>query len=146
MTEHPVVIGERRVQFARTVNDVVDLSAGRDNVRVRVTMMPGPLGNRMIHLKGLTCFVAPVGGRPSPAVMIEQPGDIALVTPRAQDIGHIRVATGMTDGPVTVFPLGSEYIGIALEDCTDAILFDFGPGSDAYFVYTSGRPIPKTRR
>ena len=45
-----------------------------------------------------------------------------------------------------MYPLGAELVAVSLDDCTDAILFDFGPGSDAYFVYSSGRPIPKTRR
>jgi hypothetical protein len=96
-------------------------------------------------MKGLTCFVAHLGGRPSPAVQIDHPGDIALVTPRAQEIGHIRVSTGMSE-PVNqlTFQLGSERVAIRTEDCTDPILFDFGPGSDAYFVYTRGRSIPKT--
>ena len=45
-----------------------------------------------------------------------------------------------------VFPIGSELVALSAEDCTDPILFDFGPGSDAYFVYTRGRAIPKTPR
>jgi hypothetical protein len=99
----------------------------------------------VIHLKGMTCFVAHLGGRPSPAVQIDHPGDIALVTPRAQEIGHIRVATGAPEPPAQLtFGLGTERVALRTDDCTDPILFDFGPGSDAYFVYTRGRPIPRT--
>jgi hypothetical protein len=145
LAELPFPVGDRRVTFLKAANNVVDI-AGRDGIRLRVTLMSGPLGNRLVHLKGLTCFVAHVGGRPSPAVQIEHPGDIALVTPRAQEVGHVRLATGSPDGAQTVFPLGTELVAVALDDCTDAILFDFGPGSDAYFIYTSGRPIPKIRR
>jgi hypothetical protein len=42
--------------------------------------------------------------------------------------------------------VGAELVGVAADDCMDAILFDFGPGSEAYFVYTRGRPIPRSRR
>jgi hypothetical protein len=94
----------------------------------------------------MTCFIAHLGGRPSPAVTLDQPSDLALVTPRAQEIGHIRVAGGNRDGNHLVFPVGSKQAAVSLEDCTDPILFDFGPGSDAYFVYTQGRAIPRTRR
>jgi hypothetical protein len=37
-------------------------------------------------------------------------------------------------------------VALALEDCADPILFDFGPSSDAYFVYTRGRTVPKSGR
>jgi hypothetical protein len=123
---------------------VVDLQSGHN--KVRVTFLSGPGGTRVLHLKGLTCFVAHVGGRPSPAVQLDQASDIALVTPRAQEIGHIRVTTGTPGMGHTVFPVGAELVGVAADDCMDAILFDFGPGSEAYFVYTRGRPIPKSRR
>ena len=65
------------------------------------------------------------------------------MTPRAQEIGHIRVAIGQAqpDGAL-VFVLGPERVVLMPDDCIDPILFDFGPGSDAYFVYTRGRPVP----
>ena len=45
-----------------------------------------------------------------------------------------------------MFAIGNEAIAIASEDCADPILFDFGPGSDVYFVYTRGRTVPKPGR
>jgi len=111
-----------------------------------VTFLTGRHGARVIHLKGMSCFVAHLGGRPSPAVQIDQPGDISLVTPRAEEIGHIRVSNGVPGADHMVFSVGRELVTIGSEDCTDPILFDFGPGSEAYFVYTRGRSIPKSRR
>jgi serine/threonine-protein kinase len=145
LADHPQIIGDRRVHTFHSPNCVADL-IGSHNTKVRVTFMSGPTGARVVHVKGLTCFVAPLGGRPSPAVTIEQASDVALVTPRAQEIGHIRIATGTAGVGHTVFPLGAELVSVAADDCIDAILFDFGPGSEAYFVYTRGRPIPKSRR
>jgi len=143
LTDQPVVIAERRVHFVHSQNHIADLAGGQG--KVRVTYLSSPTHGRIIHIKGMSCFVAPVGGRPSPAVTLEQPSDIALVTPRAQEIGHIRVGTGAPEGPSQLtFGLGSERVALRIDDCTDPILFDFGPGSDAYFVYTRGRPIPKT--
>ncbi len=144
LTDLPQPAGERAVHFVHVgANHQTDLTSAQ-NTKVRVTLIQSPAG-LVIHLKGLTCFVAHLGGRPSPAVQIDHPGDIALVTPRAQEIGHIRVSTGVPE-PVNhlTFGLGAERVAIRIEDCTDPILFDFGPGSDAYFVYTRGRPIPKT--
>jgi serine/threonine-protein kinase len=145
LSDLPQLVGDRRVHYLHAANNVVDLF-GSHNTKVRVTFLSGPGGGRVLHLKGLTCFVAHLGGRPSPAVQIEHASDIALVTPRAQEIGHIRVATGTPGMGQTVFPVGAELVGVSTEDCIDAILFDFGPGSETYFVYTRGRPIPRSRR
>lgn len=136
--------GDRMAHFVHaSLNAPSDL-AGPQNTKVRITMIHAPSG-LVIHLKGMTCFVAHLGGRPSPAVQIDHPGDIALVTPRAQEIGHIRVATGVPEAPNQLtFSLGTERVALRSDDCSDPILFDFGPGSDAYFVYTRGRPIPKS--
>jgi len=145
LTDVPQPAGERSVHFLQVgPNNQVDL-AGTQSSRVRITMIHSPNG-LVIHLKGLTCFVAHLGGRPSPAVQIDHPSDIALVTPRAQEIGHIRVATGIAEGNQLLFSMGTERVAIRTDDCTDPILFDFGPGSDAYFVYTRGRAIPKSPR
>jgi len=143
LSEQPQTVSDRRVHFLYATAGTADLVGAEG--RVRITYLSSPAHARLIHIKGLSCFIAHVGGRPSPAVTLEQPSDVALVTPRAQEIGHIRVATGASDGNSSlVFPIGSERVAIFSEDCTDPILFDFGPGSDAYFVYTHGRPISKT--
>jgi len=55
------------------------------------------------------------------------------------------VATGTPGVGQMVFPIGAELAALSVDDCADAILFDFGPGSDAYFVYTRGRTIPKSK-
>ena len=138
------LVGDRRVHFVMAANSVADL-IGLHGTKVRVTLLPGPTA-RVVHLKGLTCFVAHLGGRPSPAVQIDRTSDIALVTPRAQEIGHLRVAQGSPGMGEVLFAIGAELVSVGLEDCADPILFDFGPGSDAYFVYTQGRTVPKSGR
>ncbi len=145
LVEGPQQIGDRTVHFLMAMNGVVDLVGGQAQ-KVRVTFINAQGGVRILHVKGMTCFVAHLGGRPSPAVQLDQPSDIALVTPRAQEIGHIRVTTGSPEGPQLVFPLGNKRVAVGTDDCTDPILFDFGPGSDAYFVYTQGRATPRARR
>ena len=145
LSDLPQYAGERSVHFIMVgPNHQADLVGGQNN-KVRITLILAPTG-LMIHVKGLTCFVAKLGGRPSPAVQLDQPGDIALVTPRAQEIGHIRVSTGIAEPTQRLFTVGVERVSIRTEDCIDPILFDFGPGSDAYFIYTRGRMIPRTTR
>jgi hypothetical protein len=145
LADTPQPVDDRRMHFVLVPNGIADL-VGLHGTKVRITILPGPNNQRVVHVKGLSCFVAPLGGRPSPAVQINQSSDLALVTPRAQEIGHLRVAQGTADGTQMVFAIGKERVGIAMEDCTDPILFDFGPGSDAFFVYTQGRTVPKSGR
>jgi len=144
LSDLPIQVGDRRVHFVMIPKSVGDL-VGTQNMKVRVTLLPNPTGSRVVHLKGLTCFVSLLGGRPSPAVQLDKAGDIALVSPRGQDIGHVRVTTGAPGLGQSVFALGTEQVTIGLEDCADPILFDFGPRSDAYFVYTRGRTIPRSK-
>jgi eukaryotic-like serine/threonine-protein kinase len=145
LSDTPQQLGDRRVHFIMVTTGTADL-VGPSGTKVRLTLIPGVGGQRVVHVKGLTCFIAPVGGRPSPAVSISQSSDLALVTPRAQEIGHLRVVQGAAEGPFLVFSIGNERIGIGREDCSDPILFDFGPGSEVYFVYTQGRTVPKSGR
>jgi serine/threonine-protein kinase len=145
LIEGPQPVGDRRAHFVMIANNTADL-AGPHGTRLRVTLLPSATGQRMIHVKGMTCFVALLGGRPSPAVQVDRSTDIALVTPRAQEIGHIRISQGTPGVGQTVFQVGSELISVSADDCSDAILFDFGPGADAYFVYTRGRTVPKSQR
>jgi serine/threonine-protein kinase len=145
LADTPTLVGNRRVHFVMVGQNTADI-AGSHGTKVRVTLLAGPGGQRVVHIKGLTCFVAHLGGRPSPAVTLTQTSDIALVTPRAQEIGHLRVAQGTSETGYTLFQVGADLLAVGAEDCADPILFDFGPGSDAYFVYTRGRTVPKVGR
>lgn len=145
LADTPQLLGDRRCHFVMITTGTADL-VGPQGTKVRLTFVPAPNGARVVHVKGLTCFVAHLGGRPSPAVSLSQSSDLALVTPRAQEIGHLRVQQGTMEGSLVVFPIGAERVGLGLDDCADPILFDFGPGSDAYFVYTVGRTVPKSGR
>ena len=145
LMDAPQPVADRRAHFVMLTGTSADL-VGQHGTKVRITLVPGPTGQRVVHVKGLTCFVAILGGRPSPAVQLHSSSDVSLVTPRAQEIGHLRVAQG-TPGPgVTTFAVGGETVALGIDDCADPILFDFGPGSDAYFVYTRGRTVPKSGR
>jgi serine/threonine-protein kinase len=143
-TDPGFMVGDRHVHFAFSPAGTADLADARGN-KLRVTLLPGRDG-RVVHIKGLSCFVAIVGGRPSPAVQLTSAADISLVTPRAQEIGQVRVANGAAGPAEQTFTLGGHAVSLALEDCADPILFDFGSGSDAFFVYTLGKAPAKAPR
>jgi serine/threonine-protein kinase len=143
----PQPVGDRRVSYVMIGSSNSADLAGVHGTKVRITLVPGPTGQRVVHVKGLTCFVALLGGRPSPAVNVDRASDVALVTPRAQEIGHLRIAqAALGAAGESVFQVGSDLVSVGADDCADPILFDFGPGSEAYVVYTRGRTIPKSGR
>jgi hypothetical protein len=128
-----------------TPSGIADLM-GPENARVRLTILPAPDGRRIVHIKSLSCFVAHHGGRPSPAIHCDRDADIELVTPRAQPLAFARMTVGHPGAMDTPFLVGAERITVSRDELADPILFDFGPGSEAYLVYTQGRPAPKLPR
>ncbi|MBK7535307.1 MAG: serine/threonine protein kinase [Myxococcales bacterium] len=144
-SELPIKVGDRRLHFVMAPSGIADLM-GPENARVRLTILPAPDGRRIVHIKSLSCFVAHHGGRPSPAIHCDRDADVELVTPRAQPLAFARMTIGHTGSVETPFLLGAERITVARDDLADPILFDFGPGSDAYLVYTQGRPAPRLPR
>lgn len=141
-SEMPLVIGDRRLHFVMTPSGIADL-VGPEGSRLRMTIMPSADGRRIFHLKSLSCFVAHHGGRPSPAIHCDRDADVELVTPRAQPLAFGRLTIGHPGHAETPFLIGSERIAVRREDLHDPILFDFGPGSEAYLIYTQGRPAPR---
>ena len=137
----PQPVGDRRAHFV--MSRTTCRPRGSQAPRSASRFCPARPGTRGPP-EGLTCFVAHLGGRPSPAVQLDHASDIALVTPRAQEIGHLRVAQGRPMSGQTSFRSAPSWSLSSCDDCADPILFDFGPGSDAYFVYTRGRPMPKS--
>jgi serine/threonine protein kinase len=145
LSEAPIIVGDRRLHFVMTPGGVADLS-GPENARLRMTILPAADGRRIVHIKSLSCFVAHHGGRPSPAIHCDRDADVELVTPRAQPLAFGRLTIGHPGHHETPFLLGSERISVGREDLVDPILFDFGPGSEAYLIYTQGRVAPKLPR
>lgn len=145
LTDSPIGVADRRLHFVMAPGGIADL-LGPENSRLRLTILPSPDGRRIIHIKTLSCFVAHHGGRPSPAIHCDRDADIELVTPRAQVLAFARLTIGHSSPVDTQFLLGAERIVLARDDLIDPILFDFGPGSEAYLIYTQGRVAARVPR
>jgi serine/threonine protein kinase len=143
----PQRLGDRMVRFAATTDGTADIDAGE--VRLRFTVMPEIDGRRPVHVKGLTCFVSRRGGRPTAAVLLEHDGDFDLVSPRSHINAGGRLSRGSPAAGHTVFQVGAETIALAVDDCVDPLLIDFGPGADCHIIYAARRaerPRPRPRR
>ncbi len=133
-----VDVGGRTARFAPVTDGVADVAGLGGTARLRITLLPSATGKRQVHVKGMTCFVAKPGGRPTVAVQVDDDAMIDLVGPGNTAVGRVRITVGTPAAGHTVFRFGDEQIAIGTEECPDVILADFGQGAEAAFVYTPG--------
>ncbi|MBE7450217.1 MAG: serine/threonine protein kinase [Kofleriaceae bacterium] len=133
-----IEVAGRAARFAPLERGHVDVSGLGGRARLRVTFLPAVAGRRQLHVKGLSTFVAPQGGRPSVAVQLDDDAVLELVDPASAAVGRVRFALGQPAAGHTVFRVGDEQVAIGSEECPDVVLVDFGPGAEAAFVYTPG--------
>ena len=137
---------DRQVMLVFAPDGVADLLCPGP-AKLRVTILPA--AQRVVHLKSMSSFIAPVGGRPSSAMQLEREAGFDLISPNHKMLARARLIMGYSQGPHAVVALGGRAVIFDKVDCSDPICVDFGPGSTAYIVYTQGRPlppVPKPRR
>ncbi len=128
--------GERIVRYVH-VHERLDLSfmdADGGLVRVRVTMLPG--SNSKLNVKGLSCFVARRGQRPTPALTVSEDGSADLVSAGRQMLGELTWSFGqphqgspngrlfVVDGRQLLVPYseGQQVIALVLSGGSDLIV------------------------
>ncbi len=108
--------------------------------KLRVTILQA--AQRVVHLKSMSSFIAPVGGRPSSAMQLDRDAGFDLISPNHKMLARARLTLGYNQNTSSVVALGGRAVIFDKQDCGDPICVDFGPGSSAYIVYTRGRPLP----
>lgn len=131
-------IGDRRVTFVPATSGSADVTCAQDAARLRVTFVP--MGDGFcVHVKGLTCFVARSGSRPSSAVQFESDGRCDLVMPNRRPAGSMLVSMGKPAAGHRVFTLGTESIALSMDECLQSVMLDFGADNDCLLVYRPSR-------
>jgi serine/threonine-protein kinase len=125
--------GERRVRYVH-VHEKLDLSfLDRQGapVRVRVTMLPGAAGaQQKLNVKGLTCFVAGRGQRPTPALTTTTDGSADLVASTRQTLGELTWSFGTATPEGRVFVVDGRQLLVPYSEGQVAIALMLRPGSD----------------
>ncbi|MBL8624630.1 MAG: serine/threonine protein kinase [Myxococcales bacterium] len=129
-------VAKRRGAFAAMTNGQVDVTGLGGTTRVRVTLLPPTGGRRQVHLKGLSSFLGKKGGRPSVAVQLDGDAMLDLYGRGNVATGRLRVSFGTPAAGHTVFHFGDESVAVAVEECPDAVLVDFGGGAECALVYS----------
>lgn len=130
----PPMIGDRRLGFVPATDGVAAIQASRARLELGLMRRGDGL---LVHIKGLSCFVAIAGRRASSAVQIDESDFIDFVLPNQQPIARARVCFGRSTAGHLVFELGDLDVAVSSEECGHAVALDFGPGAECFFVYES---------
>ena len=129
--ERIVAQGERRIRYVQ-VHEKLDLSfldPSGGQVRFRVTMLPG--GSTSLNVKGLSCFVAKRGGRPTPAVTIAgQDTDIDLVSTARQVLGEVSVSFGQQVSGGRLFLVDGRQLLVTYAEAQQVVVLMLSRGND----------------
>jgi eukaryotic-like serine/threonine-protein kinase len=126
--------GERRVRLVQ-VHEKLDLSfVDREGapVRFRVTMLPGP--GLKLNVKGLTCFVARQGQRPTPALNLasdrDAAGTLELVSTGRQTLGELTWSFGQPGPTGHLFVVDGRQLLVPYSEAQQAVALMLGAGND----------------
>src|SRR5262249_39279274 len=129
--------GARRVRVVE-VNEKLELHVARPTIdlRFRVTLLPSPSGQPLrVNIKGLNCFVAKPGGRPTPAIVADCDGAADFVSTSRELIGAARWSFGrlrVTDrGADRVFDVDGAELVIPSPAGSQALALDLASPSFA---------------
>ncbi|HVE85215.1 MAG TPA: hypothetical protein VND93_20325, partial [Myxococcales bacterium] len=142
VSEPQILAAGRRVALVPspgTVDVGGDASPVASPARVRLTFVPGLGQTLRLHVKGLNCFVAKDGGRPTSAVEVGKDALLHLQVP-AQVLDSVRCQFARSGDPTAFqFPVAGVTLAVPLEQAACAVLLDFGPGRELALVYSRPR-------
>ena len=128
------VLAERRVGFVPAPNGEATVMCLGGHTKLRLAFVPAHEGF-FVHIRGLTCFVACNGGRPSSAAQFDSDGSCHLVQANRMQLGVAQVSLGKAAAGHRIFALGEQSIAVSLDECPQVAALDFGPGGDYLLVY-----------
>jgi len=144
-----ILASGRAVRLVRA-DDHVDLTSGDKSqpsrARFRVTLLPAARGRQRLHVKGLNCFVAKRGMRPSSGIDVDDDTSIELLSPERKRIGTVRCDFGHPSSEARLFPVGSTTLAVPAAGSRRAAMLDLGPDSDLILVYLpTAAPMKRSR-
>ena len=122
--------GERIVRYVQ-VHERLDLSfmdAEGGQVRARVTMLPG--STLKLNVKGLSCFVARRGQRPTPALTVGEDGSADLVSATRKTLGELTWSFGQAGPEGRLFVVDGRQLLVPYSEGQQVIALMLSRGSD----------------
>jgi serine/threonine-protein kinase len=143
-----VLAAGRRVRLI-PVAEQVDLGGDgplRSPARARLTIFADADRRVRVHVKGLNCFVAKRGGRPSSAVDLDSDAELELLAPDRERLDALRFAFGVPSDDGRQFHLGGVTLSVPRAEAPAAVIVDLGPGRELALLHRPGRPAGGPKR
>jgi serine/threonine-protein kinase len=121
--------GGRRVRFVK-IGEKLDFSFGDEQggeTRFRLTWLPGTGG---VNVKGMTCFVAKPGARPTPAIVATSDGAVDFVTTSREKIGSLTWSFGQVATNGRVFIVDGVQMVVSYSEAPESVALHLSPGRD----------------
>ena len=88
-----VVVGNRRLRLVPVSTAPVEVQGGMGSQPARLRVTPLGVGSQ-VHVKGLNCFLRPLGGRPSSGFELQHSATLELLDPRSGARSELDVVMG----------------------------------------------------
>jgi serine/threonine-protein kinase len=137
-----LVVAGRRVRLLPLGNKV-DLG---DRARVRVTVVPDGEGALRLNLRGLDCFVARAGGRPSRAQELASDGEVTLLSADRRVLDRVSCAFASARDDALYLSIAGTPVSLPSSEAGGAALLDFGAGRPIYLLYRAATRILRSGR
>jgi serine/threonine-protein kinase len=121
--------GGRKVRFVR-IDEKLDFAFADTHggeIRFRVTWLPSGGG---LNVKGMTCFVARPGARPTPAIVATSDGTLDFVSTSREKIGHMTLSFGQVATNGRVFVVDGEQMVVPYQEAPEAVAIHLSHGKD----------------
>lgn len=130
-------VGSRSCQFVEFIGDAVAIQLGKSKIKIKVMYTPAPQSKfgRTLTVRGMTCFVSKVDGRPSSAVHLEQNDYLEILDPSKKNLGRIYVSFGHTHQGSTQFRVADNSVSLMSSECRYPILIDSPTDQQSFFLY-----------
>lgn len=133
-----MVAAGRRLRLVEVPREVV-LGAGAGFVhspaRIRATLLPQMASDMRLHVKGLNCFTAKNGSRPSSAVDLWEDCDLELTAPDRSKLDLAQVHFGKVEDHARTFTLQAGVLRVPLAVAPLTLVLDYGPGREIILLY-----------
>jgi serine/threonine-protein kinase len=140
--DEEVIVAGRRLRMVPIAGlDRLDLGGDgphlRSAARFRITLNPSGSAALRLNVKGLNCFVARAGARPSTAIDLDADAELHLLAPDRRLLEAMQCRVGVASGDQRLYDLGGATLSVPAASA--GVLLDLGPGRELALLHRAAR-------
>ena len=133
-----LMLGRRRLRLEEA-DQQLTLGDGEEPIRtaarVRMTMLADEERGARLHIKGLNCFVARAGARPSSGLDLWEDEEVELLSPARERLERFQVNFGDLEGDSRTFALEAGTVVVSPQAASRCLVLDFGADRELLLLY-----------